>query len=187
MKLSEYDTYSIRMKDALQALHSSERPANILAGGIDSPLDIQQGYYSPVARLVDKTDIPEINLLEHRAEEIFIEAAVPHQVMTTSSPYLHYAQAFAQGSESSCKPDVKTMAALEGDLAHTLPAPDGTIALNALNARVETSTIERRRSVPLANLFKYLRKLTIEPEEQPIQNSARIAHAVYERHLERAH
>ena len=148
MKLSKYDTYSIRMKDALQALHSSERPANILAGGIDSPLDIQQGYYSPVARLVDKTDIPEINLLEHRAEEIFIEAAVPHQVMTTSSTYLHHAQAFTKGSESNCKPDVKNMATLEGELAHALPAPDGTIALDALNARVETSTIERRRSVP---------------------------------------
>jgi carbon-monoxide dehydrogenase medium subunit len=45
------------------------------------------------------------------------------------------------------------MATLGGNVAHALPAADGTIALMALDTRVEVAGPEGNRRVPLSDLF----------------------------------
>lgn len=166
MKLSKYFYYTKSIEDALQALQKSQSPKKILAGGTDLLLDLQQGRHPPVATLIDITNIPELKMLEHRAREIFIGAAVPHRVITTSSTIRLHAEALAEASGLIGGPQVRNVATLGGNIAHALPAADGTIALMALDARAEIATINGRRFVSLANLFKGPGQSTLDPDKE---------------------
>jgi CO/xanthine dehydrogenase FAD-binding subunit len=165
MKLSKYFYYTKSVEDALQALQKSQGPRKILAGGTDLLLDLQQGRHPPVATLIDITNIPEMKMLEHRAREIFIGAAVPHRVITTSSTIRLHAEALAEASGLIGGPQVRNVATLGGNIAHALPAADGTIALMALDARAEIATIDGRRLVSLANLFKGPGQSVLDPDK----------------------
>jgi len=158
--------YSTSVEDALQALRQSPGTAKLLAGGTDLLLDLQQGRHPPVETLVDITNIPELNLLEFRQQEIFIGAAVPHRVITTSSPVREHAQALAEASGLIGGPQVRNDATLGGNVAHALPAADGTIALMVLNTRVEIATLEDRRLLALADLFKGPGQSTLDPQKE---------------------
>jgi CO/xanthine dehydrogenase FAD-binding subunit len=50
-------------------------------------------------------------------------------------------------------PQVRNVATLGGNVAHALPAADGTIALLALDAAVEIASLAGDRRVPLSDLF----------------------------------
>ena len=50
-------------------------------------------------------------------------------------------------------PQVRNVATLGGNVAHALPAADGTIALLALNAQAEIAGISGTHCVALAELF----------------------------------
>jgi carbon-monoxide dehydrogenase medium subunit len=50
-------------------------------------------------------------------------------------------------------PQVRVVATLGGNVAHALPAGDGTIALLALDADAELASLGKREWLPLAELF----------------------------------
>ena len=146
--------------DALQALASASGPACLIAGGTDLMLDLQQGRHSPVHTLVDISSIPELTTLEIRCpkngdgqEQLFIGAAVPLSRIASSALVLEHAQALVEACHLIGGPQVRNMATLGGNVAHALPAADGTIALMALNAQAEIANLEKRWRVPLSDLF----------------------------------
>jgi carbon-monoxide dehydrogenase medium subunit len=87
-------------------------------------------------------------------------------VITTSSIIKLHAQALAEASGLIGGPQVRNVATLGGNVAHALPAADGTIALFALNARVEIATMEGRRYVSLDDLFKGPGVSALDPERE---------------------
>jgi len=139
--------------DALRALASAPGPACLIAGGTDLMLDLQQGRHAPVHTLVDITAIPALTALEIRAGELFIGAAVPISRIASSPLALEHAQALVEACDLIGGPQVRNMATLGGNVAHALPAADGTIALMALNAQAEIASLEEYRRVPLSDLF----------------------------------
>ena len=146
--------------EALQALSSAPGPACLIAGGTDLMLDLQQGRHAPVHTLVDITSIPELTALEircpqngYKQKELFIGAAVPLSRIASSALVLEHAQALVEACNLIGGPQVRNMATLGGNVAHALPAADGTIALMALKAQAELADLEGRRRVPLADLF----------------------------------
>jgi CO/xanthine dehydrogenase FAD-binding subunit len=138
---------------ALQALSSAPGPACLIAGGTDLMLDLQQGRHAPVHTLVDVTAIPEMTALEIRPGELYIGAAVPLSYIAGSALVLEHAQALVESCNLIGGPQVRNMATLGGNVAHALPAADGTIALMALNTQAEIADLENRRRVPLSALF----------------------------------
>ena len=141
------------VEDALQALTASQGDAQIIAGGTDLLLDMQQGRHPPVHTLIDVTEIPELRKLEIRNGELFIGAGVPHRQICESSLVREHAQALAEASGLIGGPQVRNTATLGGNVAHALPAADGTIALMALDAQAEVAKLSGRRRVPLSDLF----------------------------------
>jgi CO/xanthine dehydrogenase FAD-binding subunit len=152
--------------DALQALAVAPNDSQIIAGGTDLLLDIQQGRHAPVDTLVDVTAIPEMNLLEIRGDEIFIGAAVTHKVIVSSPLVQEHCTALAEASGLIGGPQVRNTATLGGNVAHALPAADGTIALLALDAQAEVVDLTRSRRIPLANLFVGPGKSTLNPRSE---------------------
>ena len=139
--------------DAVLALASAPDPSCAIAGGTDLMLDLQQGHHPPVHTLVDLTGIPEMRILEVRGDELIIGAGVPHNQIVDSPLVQQNAQALVESCGLIGGPQVRNMATLGGNVAHALPAADGTIGLMSLNAQVEIASPDGRRRVPLREIF----------------------------------
>lgn len=139
--------------EAVTALTSAPGPALPLAGGTDILLDLQQGRHSPVHTIVDLTEIPEMKNLEIRDGLLFIGAGVPLSRIARESLVVSNAQALVEASDLVGGPQVRNVATLGGNVAHALPAADGTIALMCLAAEAEVAASQGTRRVPLPELF----------------------------------
>jgi CO/xanthine dehydrogenase FAD-binding subunit len=149
--------------EALQGLASAPGPACLIAGGTDLMLDLQQGHYGPVDTLVDISSVPEMTALEIRAGELYIGAAVPLSRIAGSGLVEEHARALVEACDLIGGPQVRNVATLGGNVAHALPAADGTIALMSLGAQAEIADLEKRRRVPLSDLFAGPGQSTIKP------------------------
>ena len=154
------------LSQALQAFAQATGPILPIAGGTDLLLDLEQGRHAPVHTLLDVTSIVEMNALEVRGDQLFVGAAVPVSRIVLDPLAGAHAQALTEACDLIAGPQVRNVATLGGNVAHALPAADGTIALLALNAQAEVafsalsgaSDSERSRSasirkVPFKELF----------------------------------
>jgi carbon-monoxide dehydrogenase medium subunit len=149
--------------EALQALSAAQGAARILAGGSDLLLELQQGNHSPVQTLVDVTEIVELNTLEIHQTYLFIGASVTLSRLVNSSLIKSHAQALADAAVLMANPQVCNVATIGGNVAHALPAADGTISLLALDAQAEVVNTTGRRKIPLSALFKGPGQSTLDP------------------------
>jgi CO/xanthine dehydrogenase FAD-binding subunit len=145
---------STSIDEALQALSAAPGPARPVAGGTDLLLDLQQGHTTPVHTLVDISRIPELQVLELRGDRLYIGAGVPVSAIASSPLVIQHAQAVAEACALIGGPQVRNTATLGGNVAHALPAADGTIGLVALDAAVEIAGLGGRRIVPILELFR---------------------------------
>lgn len=139
--------------EALQILSNANGPARLIAGGTDFLLDLQQGRHPPVDTLVDVTEIVEMRALEIRQERLFIGAAVPLNKVVASPLVRAHAEALKEAAALIGGPQVRNTATLGGNVAHALPAGDGTIALLALGAQAEIASSGGRRLAEMQDLF----------------------------------
>jgi carbon-monoxide dehydrogenase medium subunit len=116
-------------------------------------LDLQQGRHSPVHTIVDLTEIPEMKCLELRDGRLFIGAGVPLSRIARDPLVASHAQALVEACDLVGGPQVRNVATLGGNVAHALPAADGTIGLMCLAAEAEVAGAQGGRCVPLPELF----------------------------------
>ena len=139
--------------EAISALANAPGPALPLAGGTDLILDLDQGRHPPVHTIVDITSVREMLPIEIRGNELFIGASVSHTHIVESELVAQHAQALVDACGLIGGPQVRNVATLGGNVAHALPAADGTIALMALNAQVEIANQKGSQRVPIAEMF----------------------------------
>ena len=141
------------LSEAMDAFATAPRPLMPIAGGTDLLLDLEQGRHSPVQTLIDVTSISEMNALEVRGDELYIGAAVPVNRVATTPEAVQHAQALTEACNLIAGPQVRNVATLGGNVAHALPAADGTIALLALNAVADVASVSGACLVPFKDLF----------------------------------
>jgi carbon-monoxide dehydrogenase medium subunit len=141
------------LSQALKAFAEAPRPILPVAGGTDLLLDLEQGRHSPVHTLLDVTAIEEMTALDVRGDELFIGAAIPVNRIVLDPLVRAYAQALTEACNLIAGPQVRNVATLGGNVAHALPAADGTIALLALNAQAEVAGLAGTRRLPFKELF----------------------------------
>ena len=151
------------VEEALQFLTGANGSARIVSGGSDLLLEIQQGSHPPVRLLVDVTEIEEMCALEIRDRSLFIGASVTLARLANSPLIKQHAQALAEAASLMANPQVCNVATIGGNVAHALPAADGTISLLALDAQAEVAWLDGRRRVPLHTLFKGPGESTLDP------------------------
>jgi CO/xanthine dehydrogenase FAD-binding subunit len=139
--------------EAVTALASAPGSALPLAGGTDILLDLQQGRHSPVHTIVDLTEILEMKALELRDGHLFIGAGVPLSCIARDPLVTSHAQALVEACDLVGGPQVRNVATLGGNVAHALPAADGTIGLMCLDAEAEIAGPSGNRRVPMSELF----------------------------------
>jgi len=181
------------LSEAMDAFAQAPRPLAPIAGGTDLLLDLEQGRHSPIQTLIDVTSIAELTLLELRGDELFIGAAVPVNRIVHNPLAAQHTQALVEACDLIAGPQVRNVATLGGNVAHALPAADGTIALLALNAEAEIASVpiagrvaaERRietKRVSFKDLFLRPGKSSLQHGEElivgfyvPIQKTLMVA------------
>lgn len=149
--------------EVLQILSVAQGSARIVSGGSDLLVEIQQGSHPPVPMLVDVTEIAELCALEIRDKSLFIGASITLSRLANSSLVKQHARALAEATSLMANPQVCNVATIGGNVAHALPAADGTISLLALDAQAEVANKTGRRRVLLHELFKGPGESTLDP------------------------
>jgi xanthine dehydrogenase FAD-binding subunit len=149
--------------EALQCLSAATGLARIVSGGSDLLLEIQQGMRPVPQMLIDVTEIDEMCALAIRDTSLFIGASVTLTRLINSCLIKQHAQALADAAALMANPQVCNVATIGGNVAHALPAADGTISLLALDAQAEVASMDGRRRVPLAKLFRGPGESSLDP------------------------
>ena len=123
--------------EALSLLAAGEGRARVMAGGTDLILDLQQGRRPPVEALVDVTRIREMTGLEQVDGAVMVGAAVTHTAIVATPWLARAATCLVESCGVIGGPQVRNVATLGGNVAHALPAGDGTLSLVALDAEAE--------------------------------------------------
>jgi carbon-monoxide dehydrogenase medium subunit len=156
------------ISEALQALRTAAGPAYAIAGGTDLLLDLEQGRHSPAHTLVDLTSVAEMTVIEPRAGRLFIGASASLTRVARHPLVARHAQALVEACDLVGGPQVRNVATLGGNVAHALPAADGTIALVALDAVVEIAALQTNRRIPLEEFFRGPGKSVLKSGEELI-------------------
>ena len=158
----------VSIAEAIKDLTSASGPAIPIAGGTDLMLDLKQGRHAPVHTLVDLTFITEMTALELRGDELFIGASVAVNRVAANPLVSEHAQALVEACNLIAGPQVRNTATIGGNVAHALPAADGTIALTALNSHAEVAGPAGTRRIPFTSLFLGPGKSSINKNEEII-------------------
>ncbi len=141
------------VEDAVGLLVSYGGRAQVLGGGTDMLLEIQQGLKPPVEAVVDPSRIPGLKDIAGDARHIVIGCAVTHTQIIHDPRIRTRGTCLAEGCGVIGGPQVRNVGTLAGNVAHALPAGDGTIALLALGGEVEVCDRDGHRWLPLGETF----------------------------------
>lgn len=141
------------LEEAIADLTRAKAPVVPIAGGTDLLLDMRQGRCSPAHTLLDLTAIPELQGIEEQGDTLFIGACASINLIIQHPLVRKNARALLEACDLIAGHQVRNVATLGGNVAHALPAADGTIALLALCASAEIASPDGLRRVPFQDLF----------------------------------
>ena len=169
--MSEWDHYHVpaSVNEALGQLSHYRGAAKIVAGGTDLLLDLQQGHQPRVAALVDVTRIPEMTTIQAAGGWLYVGAAVTHTAIVASPLLAERATCLVESCGVIGGPQVRNVATLGGNVAHALPAGDGTLSLVALDAEAEVAGPQGRAWRPVRALYGEPGKSTLAADELIVQ------------------
>jgi carbon-monoxide dehydrogenase medium subunit len=155
------------LEQAFDTLELKKQSKAIIAGGTDLLLDIQQGRHTQPDILLDVSEIDEMRHIKLEGEKIYLGGAVTHNEIMRSDLLAEHAQCVVEGCSLIGGPQVRNVATIGGNVAHALPAGDGTIALLALDAEVNiASSPGKSRWEPLVTIFAGPGRVTFDRERE---------------------
>jgi carbon-monoxide dehydrogenase medium subunit len=154
MKLWERYHTPTTVDDALALLAQYDGQARVIAGGTDLLVDARaEGEFHPYPALVDITRIPELRRIEENGDFITIGAGVTHTQIVNSPLLARDATCLVESCGVVGGPQVRNVGTLGGNVAHALPAGDGTTSLVALDAEADIVKDGQPRRVSIQKMF----------------------------------
>ena len=141
------------IEEALQGLSSATGPVAVIAGGTDLLLELRQGRHPAVERLVDISGIESMSEIKIEGDHIHLGAGVTHKEIINNPLLNDHARCVVEGCGLIAGPQVRNVATIGGNIAHALPAGDGTISLLALDTEVQLTSTEGSSWKPLIDIF----------------------------------
>ena len=141
----------------LASLARYDGKARIIAGGTDLLIDLQHIKQDehPLAALVDVTSVPEMTRVAAIDNWLYIGAGVTHTTIVNSPLVEREATCLVESCGVIGGLQVRNVATLGGNVAHALPAGDGTTSLVALGAEADVAWRDGRREwLPVTEIFR---------------------------------
>jgi carbon-monoxide dehydrogenase medium subunit len=156
-------------EEAIELLEEYDGRARVVGGGTDLILEMQGGHQPPVEALVDPTRIPGLDQIVSEAPYLVIGAGVTHTKITTNPQVAQGGTCLAESCGVIGGPQVRNVGTLAGNIAHALPAADGTISLLALGGEAEIMGREEGRAAsPIVSRWVRLEELFLGPGKSAI-------------------
>jgi carbon-monoxide dehydrogenase medium subunit len=155
------------VEEALDVLASYQGQAQLIAGGTDLIIELQEGKHSAEC-LVDVTCIPGLDQIERIGDWIVVGANVTFRQILESPLIQEQARVLSEAAGTVGALQIQTVATLAGNVVSSLPAADGCVALLALNAEVEIADQKDREWRPVSELFLGPGRSAIDPTSQMV-------------------
>ncbi|MGD8794752.1 MAG: FAD binding domain-containing protein [Anaerolineae bacterium] len=155
------------VKEAIEILGQYDGRAQLIAGGTDLVIELQEGKHS-VDCLVDVTRIPDLDRIEERDGQIYIGANVTFRQIKDSALLREKARVLPEAAATVGALQIQTVATLAGNLVSALPAADGSVALLALDGEAEIVDEAGSTWRPVAELFQGPGRSAVDPARQMI-------------------
>ncbi len=141
------------VEEALELLRHYDGSARIIGGGTDILVEARRGLRQPIEAIVDATGIAGLDTISHDQNYIVIGCGVTHTRIVSNESIVRYGACLAESCGVIGGPQVRNTGTLAGNVAHALPAGDGTIGLLALGGEVEIASTTGTRWVPAKDTF----------------------------------
>jgi CO/xanthine dehydrogenase FAD-binding subunit len=155
------------VEEALDTLAQYQGQAQLIAGGTDLIIELQEGKHS-VHCLVDVTRIPNLDRIEQQDGWIVMGANVTFRQVKESALLQEEARVLPEAAASVGALQIQTVATLAGNLVSALPAADGSVALLALEAEARVADTHGQVWRPVRELFLGPGKSSLDPTRQMI-------------------
>ncbi|MBN1220652.1 MAG: FAD binding domain-containing protein [Anaerolineae bacterium] len=149
--------------EALSLLARYNGQARVVGGGTDLILEMQQGHRPPVEALIDVTRIDRLNRIDEAGGYLVIGAGVTHTQIVNDERMVRHGTCLVESCGVIGGPQVRNVGTLAGNVAHALPAGDGTISLLALGGEVQVASAEGLSWQSMAEIFVGPGRSTIDP------------------------
>ena len=140
--------------EAVEILERYGGEARVVGGGTDLLVETRRGLHKPVVAMVDVTHIEGLGEISFDGEHIVIGCGVTHSQIVSDERIIAQGSCLAESCGVIGGPQVRNVGTLAGNVAHALPAGDGTIGLLALGGEIEVADVEGTRWMPLQDSFK---------------------------------
>jgi carbon-monoxide dehydrogenase medium subunit len=140
--------------EAVDTLQRYDGQARVVGGGTDLLVEIRRGLHRPVEALVDVSRIPGMDTIDAEGEHIVIGCGVTHSQIVRDARIIEYGTCLSESCSVIGGPQVRNVGTLAGNVAHALPAGDGTIGLLALGGEIEIATADGTRWIPMQESFR---------------------------------
>lgn len=153
------------VEEVLRLLAEYKGLARIVGGGTDLILEMQQGHRPPVTALVDLSRVPGLDRISQEGDYLVIGAAVTHTRIVLDERIARYGTCLVESCGVIGGPQVRNVGTLAGNVAHALPAGDGTISLLALDGELEVASTAGRAWLPMGETFLGPGQSSIDPTQ----------------------
>lgn len=156
------------VQEAVRMISRAEGSQAVVAGGTDLLLDIRQGRHQPVDLLIDVSEVDEMRQVYVKNGWVYLGAAVTHKQIISHPLLKENTRCLVEGCGLIGGPQVRNVATIGGNVAHALPAGDGTVSLLALDTEVQLASAEGNRWLPLIDIFDGPGDVTFDREQEII-------------------
>lgn len=160
------------LSEVFEALSIYKEKARIAAGTTDLILELERGVRPGVELLIDITWIPGFDRITLDEDDtIHLGPMVTHNDCVASKLILEGAYPLALACWEVGSPQIRNRGTIAGNLVTASPANDAIPPLMALGATVTLKSINRVRTVPLADFYTGVRRTIMEPDEMLVDIS----------------
>jgi len=139
--------------EALEVLQRYDGQARVVGGGTDLLVKLRRGLHRPVQAMVDTTRIVGLDQVTEEDGYIVIGCGVTHSQLVRDVLIRKHGTCLAESCSVIGGPQVRNVGTLAGNVAHALPAGDGTIGLLALGGEIEVAASDGNRWMPMQDSF----------------------------------
>ncbi len=139
--------------EALELLGRYDGRARVVGGGTDLLVEARRGLRRPFEAIVDVSRIAGLGSISHDRDYIVIGCGVTHTGIVNDRRIIRHGTCLAESCGVIGGPQVRNTGTLAGNVAHALPAGDGTIGLLALGGEAEIASTAGTRWMPVKDTF----------------------------------
>ena len=152
--------------EVIQLLNKKTGRARIIAGATDLILEMERGLHQNIDTVIDISRIPELGEITLSGDGmIHLGAMVTHNHCVSSELIRDRAYPLARACWEVGAPQIRNRGTVAGNLITGSPANDTIPALMVLDANLVLVSEHGKRTIPLKDFYKGVRKTDLQPDE----------------------